>query len=177
MLVREVGIVSGWQCGGGIGEFSPFISVYQAWFGSHSDVEWLFHFSCTCRSLAVSMISTSFYSISWPSDCSIAVKTVGIKCSLLKDNVWLVYQESNYIKLPTESSFTKNFLAVYSPMDKRYAWWLKSLLVRAMRNCTPNSARDLGVKLSPYTCSHSSCPDWQRTVIHPSTIMVCVAWH
>ena len=43
-------------------------------------------------------------------DCSIAVKTVGIKCSLLKDNVWLVYQESllaNYVRLPTESSITK----------------------------------------------------------------------
>ena len=32
-------------------------------------------------------------------DCSIAVKTVGIKCSLLKDNVWLVYQESLLVKI------------------------------------------------------------------------------
>ena len=44
-------------------------------------------------------------------DCSIAVETVGIKCLLLKNNVWLVYQESliaNYVRLLTESSITKH---------------------------------------------------------------------
>ena len=33
-----------------------------------------------------------------------------------------------------------------------------------------DSARDLGVKLTPCVCSHSSCPDWQQTVTNPVAI-------
>ena len=44
-------------------------------------------------------------------DCSIAVETVGIKCSLLEDNVWFVYQES----LPANCS--SNFYGTHSKAD------------------------------------------------------------
>ena len=49
-----------------------------------------------------------------------------------------------------------------------YAQWLKLLQVRAMyKLCSRDSVHDL---LSPCTCSYSSCPDWQRTVINSVAI-------
>ena len=41
-------------------------------------------------------------------------------------------------------------------------------------NYTPDSAHELGLKLSPCMCSHSSCPDWQQTVTnHTATHGLC----
>ena len=53
-------------------------------------------------------------------DCSIAVETVGIKISLLKNNIWLVYHDlelfTTILELMSDSQLRIQSLKTYNPL-------------------------------------------------------------
>ena len=82
----------------------------------------------------------------------------------------LVYEKSLERKrLKLKYAWQLMFIVNYRPSQKRtswqtahrwYAWWLRSLQVRAMHKLSSrDSAHVLAMKLSPCMCSYSSFPD------------------